>query len=210
MEDHVSDYTVNVRSDGHAWVWQVEGLVRRATLVGSSRRITDVEGDARDLIAQQSPMQRYTDFTIDVQLDNPYVRNLRFPAAVVCDIDGTLALHTNRGPFEMDKLDTDECNPSVASFLDRYEGKAILLSGRQEEYRPQTELWLEKYLISHSHLYMRAEGDYRSDDIVKLDLFDTYIRDKFNVTHVLDDRDRCVYLWRKLGLSCWQVAPGNF
>lgn len=122
-------------------------------------------------------------------------------------------MHNDRGPFEFDKVETDDLNEGVSVFLDMmYAGFSdiILLSGRQEEFRPHTERWLEKNLVAYGELYMRSMGDRRSDCLVKAELFDNHVRDRFTVTHVLDDRDRCVYLWRKLGLPCWQVAEGNF
>ena len=57
---------------------------------------------------------------------------------------------------------------------------------------------------------MRATGDNRNDAIVKNEIFDTYIRDKWNVVCVLDDRDRVVKRWRELGLACFQVNYGAF
>jgi hypothetical protein len=36
------------------------------------------------------------------------------------------------------------------------------------------------------------------------------VRDNFDVQFVLDDRDQVVEMWRAMGLTCLQVAPGNF
>jgi hypothetical protein len=57
---------------------------------------------------------------------------------------------------------------------------------------------------------MRAAGDTRNDAIVKGELFDIHVRDRYRVRFVLDDRNRVVDWWRRIGLRCWQVAPGNF
>ena len=57
---------------------------------------------------------------------------------------------------------------------------------------------------------MRAAKDTRGDDVVKAELFDAHIRRRFHVRVVLDDRDRVVALWRRLGLPCWQVDYGDF
>ena len=59
-------------------------------------------------------------------------------------------------------------------------------------------------------LWMRAAKDTRGDDVVKAELFDAHIRRRFHVRVVLDDRDRVVALWRRLGLPCWQVDYGDF
>jgi hypothetical protein len=58
---------------------------------------------------------------------------------------------------------------------------------------------------------MRPEGDNRKDSIVKRELFDTHVRNKFYIDFVLDDRDQVVDMWRNdLGLTCLQVDWGDF
>jgi predicted kinase len=144
----------------------------------------------------------------------PYTADWSLPPAVICDIDGTLALHGGlRGPYDMEKCESDLVNGPVASALAVYANagdRVILLSGRQEEVRPHTERWLAVHGIRYDELWMRAAGDFRGDDIVKAELFDAHVRHRFAVRHVWDDRDRVVALWRKMGLSCWQVSYGNF
>ena len=144
----------------------------------------------------------------------PYAPDWSLPPAVLCDIDGTLGLHGGlRGPYEMEKCETDLVNGPVASALAVYANagdQVILLSGRQEEVRPHTERWLVAHGIRYDELWMRPAGDRRGDDVVKAELFDKYVRHRFAVRHVWDDRDRVVALWRRMGLSCWQVNYGNF
>jgi FMN phosphatase YigB (HAD superfamily) len=143
----------------------------------------------------------------------PYVPTGTLPKALLCDIDGTLALHHNRGPFEMEKCETDLLNEEVARVLalcDRADDYVVLLSGRQSEFREHTERWLKANGVVYDELWMRAAGDRRPDDVVKAELFDAHLRDRFDVRFVLDDRDRVVALWRRMGLRCWQVAYGNF
>jgi hypothetical protein len=57
---------------------------------------------------------------------------------------------------------------------------------------------------------MRPAGDMRKDAIVKRELFDRHVRDRYDVTCILDDRSQVVDMWRSLGLTCLQVAPGEF
>lgn len=156
-------------------------------------------------------------FTAEQLNDRPvieaYVPDWSLPPAVLCDIDNTLALHADRGPYEMEKCETDLVNGPVASALAVYANtgdRVILLSGRQEEVRPHTVRWLEANGIRYDELWMRAAGDRRGDDVVKAELFDAHVRRRFAVRHVWDDRDRVVALWRRMGLSCWQVNYGNF
>lgn len=151
--------------------------------------------------------------------DNPlahlkrYEPNLDLPPAVLCDIDGTLALHHERGPYDFEACGTDRLNDSVAHALDAFHRcgmRILLLSGRQEEYREHTERWLAAMYVPYDALWMRPLGDRRSDDVVKAELFDQHVRDSYWVRTVLDDRDRVVALWRRMGLPCWQVNYGDF
>lgn len=149
----------------------------------------------------------------DVVAPAPYVRPLGVPSAIICDIDGTLAIHDGRGPYDFEQVETDLLNPEVARILDMSMSAGdvvIMLSGRQSEYRAHTERWLDKWNIKYDHLWMRAEADRRGDDIVKAELFDAHVRDKYSVRFVLDDRNRVVDLWRRMGLECWQVNYGDF
>ena len=133
---------------------------------------------------------------------------------IICDIDGTLALHNGRGPYELEKLETDDINEAVAHALAwrQEQGEIIFVTGREEKYRAATERWLrEKAKISsHAGLFMRQDGDVRRDDIVKQEIYEAHIKGKYNVTVVLDDRDRTVTYWRSEGLPCWQVNYGTF
>lgn len=203
----MSDYTVRVNCGNEKWHAEIVGM---PDLAFTARRFTDVSALAQGTIAAHLGLPHYP--RVSVVLADTYKPNMALPKTIVCDIDGTLALHDGRGPYEFDKLESDALNAPVGWTLDAYAEMGwtiVLLSGRQEEYRPHTERWLEKYLIPYAELLMRPEGDRRSDDIVKYELFNK-IRDRYFVWLVLDDRDRCVYLWRKLGLTAFQVAPGDF
>ena len=59
-------------------------------------------------------------------------------------------------------------------------------------------------------LHMRKTGDSRKDCIVKKEIFDAEIKDKYYIEFILDDRDQVVKMWRSMGLTCLQVADGNF
>ncbi|MER5887953.1 AAA family ATPase [Streptomyces sp. NPDC001941] len=144
----------------------------------------------------------------------PYVPDPALPPAVLCDIDGTLALRGDRGPYDFGRCDEDQLNASVSGALRafrRADGDTIvLLSGRSEDHRALTEAWLARHEVPYDELWMRASGDGRSDDVVKAELFDAHVRDRYAVRLSLDDRDRVVALWRHIGLPTWQVNYGNF
>lgn len=149
----------------------------------------------------------------DVAPVQTYVADPALPAAVLCDIDGTLADNTNRGPYDWAKVETDELIVPTADALVAFAARGdriVLMSGRGEDVREGTERWLSAHGVKYDELWMRKAGDTRADDIVKSELFDAHVRYRFAVRVVLDDRSRVVALWRRLGLTCWQVDYGDF
>lgn len=136
------------------------------------------------------------------------------PKAIVCDLDGTLALLNGRSPYEPETVLTDTVNEPVAKIIrvmcyaDDYE--VIFVSGRFEKYRKETLQWLSKNYLPNKTLFMRADMDMRKDAVIKKEIFEANIRPKYNVHFVLDDRNQVVEMWRSLGLTCLQVADGNF
>lgn len=143
----------------------------------------------------------------------PYVPVPGTPKAVMADLDGTLALLGNRSPYDESMVRTDHPNTPVIDTLDALVGaghRPVYMSGRTEGCRIDTEWWLTEYAGDCAPLFMRAVGDTRPDHVVKLELFDTHVREQYDVRVVLDDRNQVVKLWRSLGLTCLQVADGNF
>ena len=166
-------------------------------------------------VPEEFIIQQYRDYVEPFLVPKPvgpWDDNL--PYAVICDLDGTLATHVGRGPYDEDKCDTDEVNKSVQWALRAFQAggtKLIFLSGRKDRVREKTEKWLEnKAGFEYPYLLMRKSDDNRNDAIVKNELFDEHIRGRYNVVCVLDDRDRVVKRWRELGLSCFQVNYGAF
>lgn len=152
-----------------------------------------------------------------------YIPDLSLPRAVIFDIDGTLADHEGiRSPYDYTKVSLDRPRHAVISAMHNYmlEGyAAIVLSGRDGSCRDDTLKWLETYTpfnsfydeCSKSELYMRPVGDRRQDRIIKGEIFDKHIRNRFNTEAVFDDRDSVVSLWRsELELDCFQVNYGDF
>ncbi|MER7519172.1 AAA family ATPase [Streptomyces sp. NPDC126499] len=154
------------------------------------------------------------DWLNDRPAATPYVPDTALPSAVLCDIDGTLALRGDRGPYDFTRCDRDLLNVPVRDALRAFRGshqdRIVLLSGRSEDHREMTEAWLERHAVPYDELWMRASDDGRSDDLVKAELFDAHVRHRYAVRVSLDDRDRVVAVWRRMGLPTWQVNYGNF
>lgn len=142
-----------------------------------------------------------------------YEPNPELPRAWIFDVDGTLAHHVNRSPYEWQRVGEDAVDEPVRRILDlkrAYGDEILIVSGRDGECRPQTEEWLTRHEIFYRELFMRPAGDQRNDAIVKLEILRNDIAPKYNVLGVYDDRDRVVQAWRSVGLLCCQVAPGSF
>ena len=139
----------------------------------------------------------------------------------IFDIDGTLAdcshrlHHIQKQPkdwtaFFAEVLD-DEPIPHVValakSLAERHE--IVFVSGRSDQCRGQTELWLCRHAF-FAPLFMRRAGDHRDDDVVKIEILAEVRAAGYEPIMAFDDRDRVVAAWRAAGIPCAQVAPGDF
>jgi hypothetical protein len=135
------------------------------------------------------------------------------PLAIICDLDGTLAHLNGRSPYDASTCLDDVLNEPIAHIVRTYAAigaKIILCSGREAKYRTPTEAFLRKHGIPYDVLHMRKTRDFRKDAVIKTEIYNAHIREQFDVIFVLDDRDQVVTMWRGLGLTCLQVAPGDF
>ena len=142
-------------------------------------------------------------------------QNESLPAAILCDLDGTLAIIHDRSPYDASKSDGDLLNEPVAAIVRQFQasGHAILfLTGREDQHRAPTVRFLEQHLGPEFpyELHMRATSDRRKDAVVKQEMLEREVLPRFRVSFVLDDRNQVVDMWRGLGLTCLQVNYGDF
>ena len=147
------------------------------------------------------------------------------PKAYIFDIDGTISdcshrLHFITGEhkdwnafYAACKDDTpidDVCR--IFRTLQAHALPLLLLTGRPNKTEKDTLLWLadNQMWTTPSDLYMRKDGDHRPDYVVKREIYEQEIKDKYDVIGVFEDRDSCVKMWRELGLTCFQVADGSY
>lgn len=144
-----------------------------------------------------------------------YTPDFTKPRAFIVDIDGTVAEGTTvRGPFDTSKYHLDLPKQDVIDLVQKLHYNSgmipVFTTGRHEDFRDVTYEWLIANLkMPVEHLYMRKNRQ-TPDDQEKLMLFDKYIRHNFWINFCLDDRDRVVRAWRSIGLTCLQVAEGDF
>lgn len=142
-----------------------------------------------------------------------YIADETLPRAWVVDIDGTLAEMTGRSPYDYSRVLEDDLRVAVSDMvwaLSKHGDKIIVMSGRPDSCRNDTEYWLSNHSIPWHELWMRATDDKRRDSIIKSELFFTHVAPRYNVIGTIDDRASVVATWRSMGLMCAQVAPGNF
>ncbi len=130
----------------------------------------------------------------------------------LCDIDGTIADHKGiRGPYEEHKVLFDRPLPTtnIINSLLFTDNRIIFFSGRTEKCRQDTCEWIGRWLdCEYPELYMRQIGDSRGDDLVKEEMYNTYIKDKYEVMGVFDDRLKVCRMWYKLGLFVFNCNQG--
>ena len=145
---------------------------------------------------------------------------------VIFDLDGTLALIDDRrdlatkdnGKFDWDvffnpdNINLDLPNQPVinmANMLHKQGFRIFILSGRSDVTHQATVDWLNDNGVWWDHLVMRPQNQlYLPDNDLKQGWLDTIGKD--NVAMVFDDRNQVVDMWRQNGLTCFQVADGDF
>lgn len=92
-----------------------------------------------------------------------------------------------------------------------------IFSGRSDEAREDTITWLTQHTsfdraeLEGPIFMMRQAGDYTPDEELKKQWLDRMLlEDRSRLVAVFDDRARVVRMWRKAGITCFQVAPGDF
>lgn len=140
---------------------------------------------------------------------------------VIFDIDGTLANLTHRlhhiknGSRRWDEFFAEVKNDlpihQIIELVRMVSGAGhhiLLVSGRSEATREATVQWLAEHGVEYHEMYMRPDGDYRKDYIVKKEIL-AHIKKEFDdpeILFVVDDRSSVVKMWREEGLICLQCA----
>ena len=145
---------------------------------------------------------------------------------VIFDLDGTLALIDKRralankdngkmdwGIFQdPDMIDLDLPNQPVIDMAQMLHSQGFqiwILSGRSDVTADVTFNWLEDNAVPFHNIKMRPQKHlYMADNDFKQLVLDDIGVD--NVAMVFDDRNQVVDMWRSNGLTCFQVADGDF
>jgi len=146
--------------------------------------------------------------------------------AVLCDLDGTMAdlehrlhyVHPKEGELKdwksffaeipNDSL-IEDVAAQVADLIDE-DTDLFYISARPENYRKETEEWLERVgAPKYKALFMRRAHDKREDSLIKSELLHRYFPDKSIIKCVFDDRPRVIRMWREEGLEVIDCGSGE-
>jgi len=150
--------------------------------------------------------------------------------SVIFDLDGTLALIDDRRAlatkdngkmdwdvfFDPKNIVLDKPNWPVILMLQTLQRdghRIVIFSGRSKATKDATRAWLNDFHIKFDVLKMRPTAGgmkFMKDDKLKKIWLDDLFQDKKQILGVFDDRDQVVQMWRDNGLTCFQVAPGDF
>lgn len=136
---------------------------------------------------------------------------------VIVDLDGTIAdikhrLHyVQKEPKDWDgffsEISKDKPRTEIIEMVKTYadDYNIVLVTGRNEEYRTETEAWLKEHNVPYQMIIMREKDDRRDDDDLKQDILNKYFK-KENIYLVLEDRRRVIRMWEKNGINVLNVG----
>lgn len=151
---------------------------------------------------------------------------------IIIDLDGTICdirqrLHyISDGISEWDKFylacDKDEpIKPTILVVQSIYKRnphiKPIIITGRSDIAKSATIAWLNKNKVPFYGIYMRKQGDFTEDHILKKRLLREFIADYNQISNhsgvsilfALEDRQSCVDMWKEEGIPVLQPhIPG--
>lgn len=150
----------------------------------------------------------------------PYSHNF-----ILCDLDGTIAdlshrirfiqcEHKDYGNFyDNSEVVKDgfisDVFQKVLSDSEDYNAEIVFFSGRSSSCRDGTLSWITHHTgITEPLLFMRREGDYRPDYLVKKEMYNN-IFNNGDVLRVYDDRPSVIRMWHELNLDVIDCGNGE-
>ena len=155
----------------------------------------------------------------------------------IFDLDGTLALIDHRRPILDDLSNPNRWDDFYRACVDDKPNKPIIaiaeklfycgadikiFSGRSNLVYKETTEWIFLHLYCMRELgdffdqnsilaKMRPHGSSTPDQVLKRQWYEELSQqDKDRLVCVFDDRQKVVDMWRSIGVTCLQFAPGDF
>jgi len=148
---------------------------------------------------------------------------------IIFDLDGTLALIDKRRDLsrkpngkidfkilhDPSNIHLDKPNMPVVKMAQLFAQNGfniVIFSGRSDKTMLTTKSWLTHNRVPFHTLIMRPHKtmNFVPDEVLKKQMLDDASFDIDNIFMVVDDRQKVVDMWRSLGLTVFQVAPGDF
>lgn len=96
----------------------------------------------------------------------------------------------------------------VAKALNSFGYAIVIITGRNDSVKKETEDWLKQHGLLVEKLYMRKKGDFRSNSVMKLEALAELRNAGYEPLMVFDDQPTSCKMWREAGVPCAQVK-GN-
>lgn len=107
-----------------------------------------------------------------------------------------MCLNGGRNPYDLTRVLADKPNKPLIDLLELLSNFTyiIFFSGREatDQCREDTMKWISTHVSFPYQLYMRKQGDYRPDEVIKEELFKENIENNYYCIAVFDDRNRVI------------------
>lgn len=143
----------------------------------------------------------------------------RQPAVIVdmddtlCDVSTVSHLQSEQDGFDAFHRACAQCPPHRAVVewcieQHRRGFEILIVTGRDAWAHGLTEQWLREHLpVRHGGIYMRADGDFRSNVEVKRDIHNRLAM-TYDIRAAIDDDPEILGLWQELGIPAAMVLDG--
>lgn len=146
--------------------------------------------------------------------------------AVICDLDGTLCDANHRvhyiekQPKNWVKFFAesfrDPVNTWCLDMMKEYHAQGVeilFVTGRHDGLVKSTLGWLFTHtpfeVELNRNLFMRGEGDFREDTIVKKEIYEKVIAPHYEVIMAVDDKPSIIKMWESFGIPVIHCGPGS-
>lgn len=162
-------------------------------------------------------LKQYEQFIRPTKEKHVHKEGLEYCALI--DLDGTLVDSSHRSPYDYSKITQDTLRKEIFEILKAIEQyytvdesfTIIFITGRDDFCKEDTLKWIkENTNWGWCPFFCRPEGDKRSDYIVKKEIYDQHIKDKYNVLFAFEDRDRVTRMWKDLGITVIDVGREDY
>jgi len=166
-----------------------------------NKKLKEISNTGKDLILKE--------WYKGVKTNHPLREDL--PKVFVVDIDGTIAHSEGLRYIYDDNVHVDQPDHAIMEILKTSSIPFIIVSGRQASplCKENTLTWLKTHLPKEPlAIYMRAFKDQRSDVIIKREIYEKHLKDKYTIVAVFDDRPCVCRMWEEQGVKVLRCGPG--